>query len=101
MEVFFVTGHTDFDNPYDEPRTFGFFETLEEAKDSVWGEGFLISEEGYYQYATIENAAPGLHSWLYAKRTTIFYKWDEDKEKYVEIEQPESTRSYAAFNCVG
>ena len=65
-------------------RTVGYFETPEDARKCIeenWGD---IYENGYYKYAVIEDAEPGLYST--AESSPIFFKWKDGGFK--EIERP-------------
>lgn len=77
-----------------ETRTVGYFTTLEEAKKCIeenWGD----IQECYYQYAVIEDVAPGLYK--STDSTSIWYKWSKSQEKFLPIDKPAQLSSIVGF----
>ena len=96
-KIYFVATFRDYDNSpiycgLKGGRTVGYFETLEEAKRCVeenWGD---IYEDGYYKYAVIEGAEPGLYPTCL---DTKFYKWKDGS--YKRIRRPKKLKNICNF----
>ena len=74
-------------------RVVGYYTDLETAKQCVeenWGD---IYEDGYYHYAVIEDAEPGLYKTCMSK--PLFYNWKDGK--YTKIKRPKALKNNFGF----
>ena len=101
MKAYFVTTHHSLTDPTKrDKRTVGFFKTLKEAKAVVEeNQGDIF--EYYYNHATIECLRDGLYPCDGYSEETIFYEWDVNKRKYIEIPKPECLKGFYGFSNVG
>ena len=97
--MFFISCFTDISvNKLGYPdignaRTVGFVETLEKAGEILLNNvGDLW--ESIYQYAVIEDISPGIYS---VPEDRCFFKFDEDRQGYYPIEEPEELKNVAVF----
>ena len=74
-------------------RTFGYFDNLETSKQAL-NENWCDMHEGLYEFAVIENIGQGIHP--HAKEIAWF-RWDDEKQGFFEIEKPECTRNYSNY----
>lgn len=101
MKAYFVTTHHSLTDPSKpDSRTVGFFKTLKEAKRIV-EENVCDIFEYYYTHATIEMLTDGLYPCDGTSEKTIFYEWDNEQRKYVEIDKPKCLNEYAGFSNIG
>lgn len=102
MKAYFVTTHHSLTDPSKpDSRTVGFFKTLKEAKRIV-EENVCDIFEYYYKHATIDCLTDGLYPTSFddESQETLFYAWDDDQKKYVQIERPESACHFANMSNV-
>lgn len=71
-------------------RTFGYYEDYETCKQAL-NENWCDMFEFLYTWAVVEKIGPGIHA--HAEEIGWF-KWDDEKEGFFEIEKPKCTESY-------
>ena len=75
-------------------RTFGFKETFEKATKALH-ENYCDMHEGLYQYAIVEEInTPTIHPDVDSKQ---WFEFDENKEGFFEIEEPNLCKNYCNF----
>lgn len=92
--MFFVTTIQIKEEEITCKRTVGYFKTLEEAKN-VLEHNCCDIYEYYYNYAVIEKVPAGLYKY---DRFPIWYKWNKEKDGYVETEIPECAKNQCGFS---
>lgn len=77
-------------------RVVGFFDSLEQARNCVESNCGDIYEEGYYNYAVIEELESGIYP---ACQNPIFYEWFGDKKTggYREVSKPKEFEGFIGF----
>jgi len=82
--IYFIGTINKIDDKYGPSgiRTVGFFETFEEAEQRILSNCCDIYEAGYYPYAVIEAANPGIYP-IVDDTITQYYKWNNGK--YIKI----------------
>jgi len=93
--MFFITTIENIDDEmFDLSRTVGYVESLEEAKE-ILEYNCCDLYETIYEYAVIEDIKPGLYQGHKGKK--YWFKWNEEKEGYEEIEKPEYPESLKMY----
>lgn len=82
---------------YGEPRTVGFRNSLESAKEVVETNMCDIFET-CYTYACIEEIPPYIYPECISR---VLYKWNKEKEHYEPIEVPEFLTNYELICGIG
>jgi hypothetical protein len=85
--IYTVTGvySESFKSSNTSTRCFGWYSSLEEAKESLNKNPNVISEEGYYEYVIIEEYETGLHPLCI---DGVWYKWNDNSKKYIPSMKP-------------
>ena len=65
-------------------RTFGFFNTYNEAYDAVQ-KNLYNMQECLYDYLVMEYIEPGVHPTVHKEE---WYKWDDEISRWIFIERP-------------
>ena len=76
-----------------ESRCVGYFNSYEEAEEIVTGNYGDLYEEGYYQYAVIENIPEGLYQYDFEP---VFFKWDNGEFK--KCDRPEGLENICGLS---
>lgn len=74
-------------------RTFGYYEELEDAKNAL-SENIGDMHECLYEYGVIEEIGEGIH---YFAHNRWFFKYDEEKDGFFEIEEPKEVNHICNF----
>ena len=72
-----------------DSRNVGWYNDLQEADKVLLNNYGDVYEDGYYPYAIIEQVPQGLYPIC---ETALFYRWDKDKKRYIQIEKPEELK---------
>lgn len=76
-----------------DKRTFGFYSSLDPIKASLHT-NCCDMHETIYNYAIVEEFHGGIHPSVLSKQ---WFKWDEEKQGFFEIEEPYETQKYTNF----
>lgn len=74
--------------------TCGYFDNYQECKDSLELNEFGFGE-GYYNYAVVEEIGQGIYM---PTKERQFFKYNKEKDKYFEIEEPETLKRFYNFS---
>ena len=97
--MYFITGFTDYNMTTSgipnigHSRTFGYYETEEDAINAVFG-NYCDIFEYMYTYAVVEYIESGLFNMA---TNRWFFKWNDEKKKYEAIEPFEDCWGNYAF----
>lgn len=69
-------------------RTPGWFPTLQEAIETVENNELDIFEN-YYHFAVVEAVPPGLYAFGEKGREEFWFRWNAEKEGYIQVPKPE------------
>ena len=101
MKIYLVATYQtiDFNALPDIPdkRVIGYFLDLESAKQCIEEKWCELNENGYYEYAVIEDVKPGIYKTGHSK--PLFYKCVGDFENggYKIIRRPKCTKGFSGF----
>ena len=74
-------------------RTFGFYETLDDAERAL-NVNSCDLHECLYKYAVVEKMEPAIHPYV---EQEVWFKWDEDRQGFFRISKPKETEHYCNF----
>lgn len=75
-------------------RVFGYFTTLQDAKDAV-RQNYGDLHECYYKYLVIEEAAPGIHPMI---EKEWWYQWNSRDDRWTKCKKPKAVSNVFNFS---
>ena len=95
-EYYFITVFRDFDDRWGikNSRCWGFYTDKDKAKYVVEN-NITDLWETIYDYAVIETYDEGISGYADER---IFYRYDEESNKYIEIPEPKEVKHFVSFS---
>ena len=98
-KLFFITAFERLPDNFfniDSSRCFGFYPEYETAAEALHTNRCDMHEL-LYEYAVIEKIGPGIHPECF-KSDRQFFKWDNSKEGFFEIDEPKELKNLCNFS---